>query len=127
MKQILLEQPHFGVVHCPFCGFKFDADGRVELWTPDAQQNKRNFAEIVSVYKKIPLTCLNCGKNIVFNFTDRTTTKFDKEYKRAKPSLKDFLKNTLINIRPQLKMGDSVIPESLTFEKFVNGQTDDAN
>lgn len=127
MKQVLLEMPWATNVICPYCKFKFGFDARLELWTIDPKQNRKNYEEFLKT-RKMPLTCLKCGKNIVFDFGRQKTSTFEEEIAKAtkdrKPSIKKYFNKALSLIKQKLQIGDSVIPEHLTFEKFVKVQTD---
>ena len=129
-KNVLLEMPWATGAKCPYCDFKFGFDGRIEGWTPSKEAN-RKYLEYFFKIKQLPLECPNCNKLILHDFVKTKTFKYDEIIDRTKPSIRRFFHSAIRHVRPFLKIGVTVIPENkqktpdrLTFQAFVEGQSD---
>jgi DNA-directed RNA polymerase subunit RPC12/RpoP len=123
MKQLLTEMPWATNVKCPDCGFKFGFDGQIERWTPDKKTNKDFLVKFFRI-RQMAIECPNCNRQIVKDFASSKTYRYDEIIQKVKPSVKKFFMQSLSLTKPLLQNDMAVIPERLTFETFVDGQTD---
>jgi len=127
MNQILKEMPHLADAECPYCGFKFMFDARIERWTNDKKQNRKFLDDFFRIDRKIAIECPQCHKAVVFDAAGKPkpkTYKYDDIINKVKPSIRKFFNQSIKLTKPLLKIGISVIPEQLTFKTFVDGQID---
>lgn len=124
-KELLIQEaPHFGVVVCNYCKFKFYADAQVEKF-PMEYKEKETLYRYYLKNHKIAFPCPKCHKDLVFDSNIMKTFKYDDIINKVKPEMAKYLKITRELTQPFTTM-DQIQPESvqitqpdhLTFEKF---------